>query len=589
MRRLWDVLTRPSPTIVEAEGRRRARMLAAILIVVVPISVAAAWVIPALGNPGSSPWENRQTVTGALSGVAGFVAYALSRTRLHALGAYLTVLTAVAAAWLGAFVNAATASVVPSLYFLGIGVLLSATLLPWWFTVSVAGVNHVFLLAAPELLPGISYFDVANPFLFLFLLSSFLVVFAAVRHQDLMQIQSQARQLVREEERWRSVAEHAPDIILTIDRGGRILFVNHPVPGLTVEQVVGSRFDAYVPEEERPRLWRYLHTVFRTGKPQAFEMPGMGPDGTQAWYSTRLGPITRDGRVQAAVMITADITEIRKAADARQESREREKEVESLKALADFKSNFMNMAAHELNTPLTPIKLQLHLLAKKVRNGSVRDAQQALRVLDRNVRRMETLLKDVLDGARIESGHLELRPGRVDLAEAARDVVELHCDMARDFGVDLEAEPHGPVEANVDADRIAQVFYNLIGNAIKYTPSGGRVRVRALRRGNEAVVEVSDTGRGLSREQMERLFQPFSQVHTDFRPEVPGTGLGLYICRGLVRRHGGRIWCESDGPGQGSTFAFAVPLAWPHQETPEESGSAEAPHRQAEDARVPSA
>lgn len=113
--------------------------------------------------------------------------------------------------------------------------------------------------------------------------------------------------------------------------------------------------------------------------------------------------------------------------------------------------------------------------------------------------------------------------------------------------------------ADFDWARIGQVVTNLVDNAIKYTPEGGTIRVRVRAHGGDAVVEVEDTGRGLAQEQAAHLFQPFTQVHVDapYRGGA-GTGLGLYISRGVVEAHGGRIWVRSDGPSRGSTFAFSI-------------------------------
>jgi signal transduction histidine kinase len=106
--------------------------------------------------------------------------------------------------------------------------------------------------------------------------------------------------------------------------------------------------------------------------------------------------------------------------------------------------------------------------------------------------------------------------------------------------------------------RIAQVLFNLVSNAVKFTPRGGRIEVRTSLRAGEVVVEVADTGLGLTPEQESRLFQPFSRVHAETHA-ARGTGLGLYITKGIVEQHGGRLWCHSDGPGLGTTFSFSLP------------------------------
>jgi signal transduction histidine kinase len=126
-----------------------------------------------------------------------------------------------------------------------------------------------------------------------------------------------------------------------------------------------------------------------------------------------------------------------------------------------------------------------------------------------------------------------------------------------------------PLEA--DAGRLTQVLFNLVSNAVKFTPAGGHVQVEVEADGGAVRVCVRDSGAGLTAEQMGRLFQPFSQVHDG---SFGGTGLGLYISKGIVELHGGRIWCQSDGPGLGSSFAFEIPLAAPSARQPLAVGQA---------------
>jgi two-component system, chemotaxis family, sensor kinase Cph1 len=184
--------------------------------------------------------------------------------------------------------------------------------------------------------------------------------------------------------------------------------------------------------------------------------------------------------------------------------------------------------------------------------------RRSLTIVDRNARRLVLLVQDLLDVARLQGGRLTLQKSPVNVATLLSECVESFHQPARQAGVSLALAAGGDLSVEADAGRLSQVVYNLLGNAVKFTPSGGRIEARATRQGDEVVVEVQDSGAGLSPDQVGRLFQPFEQVHVQPLAK-PGTGLGLFISKGIVEQHGGRIWVRSDGPGKGSTFAFAVP------------------------------
>lgn len=252
--------------------------------------------------------------------------------------------------------------------------------------------------------------------------------------------------------------------------------------------------------------------------------------------------------------------------------RERE-ELERLRELDRFKTEFINSAAHELNTPLTPLRLQLHLLQPGA-NQDTETQERAVRILKRNVDRMVSLVDDMLDIARLQSNRLRLQVGEADLAELVRDAVETYAVQAATKQMSLQR--HGPdhLPARIDAKRVSQILYNLVSNAIKYSPPGKSIDVQYGREGANLVVRVVDEGYGFTAEQRERMFVPFGQVHRDFI-ESAGTGLGLFISRGIAQRHGGTLEGSSPGVDRGATFTLTLP---PNavSEAPQAS-SAEAP------------
>jgi len=252
--------------------------------------------------------------------------------------------------------------------------------------------------------------------------------------------------------------------------------------------------------------------------------------------------------------------ERKKSEEANRLAFERLGQIEELKVANQLKLKLLSEATHELNTPLTPLKLQLHLLKAGTLGALNPQQEKAVNILDRNLDRLRALLSDLLDVARLQNGRLIVRREPLEVGALLRDVVDTFEAAARRAEVALTLDAVQEVQIWGDDHRLTQVTVNFLSNALKFTPAGGHIDVVLRVEGNEAVVRVADSGPGLTAEQIKRLFAPFSQVHDTTRIQVNGTGLGLYISKGIVEQHGGRAWCQSDGPGHGATFCYAIPL-----------------------------
>lgn len=245
--------------------------------------------------------------------------------------------------------------------------------------------------------------------------------------------------------------------------------------------------------------------------------------------------------------------------------RHREQEARELERLRDldrFKTSFINAAAHELNTPLTPLRLQVHMLERLGRTEDAVGRARAVRILTRNVDRMSLLIEDMLDVARLQSGKLKLERATVDVAVLVRDALETYQAPADAKQVTLNSEGPTTLLASLDGKRVSQILYNLVSNAIKYASPGSTVRVRCSGDDRLVTLQVEDRGAGFTAEQRASMFLPFSQVHTGDQA-APGTGLGLYISRGIAERHGGSLDAVSAGPGMGATFTCVLPSVPP--------------------------
>jgi signal transduction histidine kinase len=229
------------------------------------------------------------------------------------------------------------------------------------------------------------------------------------------------------------------------------------------------------------------------------------------------------------------------------------------------RDTFLSVAAHELRTPLTTLKGTTQLLLRRRARGQL-DADQlamTLATLDQSADRLVALTDDLFDVARIRTGQLPLAPRPTDLAALAAESVA----QARDRGGDehrlsLDA-PGGLPPVVADAGRIEQVLINLLDNAIKYSPAGGTVTVTLRAEGAGGLIAVRDQGIGLPAGAADAIFAPFGRAENAAASSLPGMGLGLYICRSIVERHGGWIAAESAGEGCGTTITFWLPLDGP--------------------------
>ena len=288
-----------------------------------------------------------------------------------------------------------------------------------------------------------------------------------------------------------------------------------------------------------------------------------GGDLNMAARALRLGVedcvdlIGLDAHILARSLLYA--MERRHAHESRRVVRDQENQLQRMREMEALKIQFFNAAAHEMSTPLTPIRLQVALLKNITKDHGDVAEQHSIEILERNVQRLARLNRDILDVARLQAGRLPLTKGNMGMHELLREVVDTFEPMAREAGIGLTAICPPGLAVGADRGRILQVLYNLVSNALKFTPNGGVIGIEARAQGHDCQVLVRDSGVGLRPEQIARLFQPFSQVLGSDQPPGVGTGLGLFVSRGIVDLHGGRMWCTSEGPGRGSTFFVQLP------------------------------
>jgi len=223
------------------------------------------------------------------------------------------------------------------------------------------------------------------------------------------------------------------------------------------------------------------------------------------------------------------------------------------------KDEFIAILAHELRNPLAPVRTAVEILRRTP--GAQLRQRTACEVVERQVAHMARLIDDLLDVSRIARGKLSLHREPCDFAAIARQTAEDYRPSLEGAGLHLAVEVAGPLWVEGDPVRLAQMVGNLLNNAQRFTPPGGRVRVSAQAREGRAQVDVEDTGVGIPPELQARLFDPFSQADQDLARSKGGLGLGLALTRGLAQLHGGSVGVHSAGPGRGSRFSLCLPLA----------------------------
>jgi signal transduction histidine kinase len=233
------------------------------------------------------------------------------------------------------------------------------------------------------------------------------------------------------------------------------------------------------------------------------------------------------------------------------------RDVTTERDVARLKDDLLSIASHDLRTPATVLKLQGQLMRRELEHDGAPSARIAerLQMMMDQTDRLTKMLNMLLDLSRVEAGRLDLSPEPIDLVDAIKRVVVSVAGLSSEHLIEIQSPPS--IEGVWDAARLQQVLQNLLTNAIKYAPGGGTILVSVETDDREVTVSVQDHGLGIVPEELPQLFERFYRVARTRGLE--GSGLGLYVCQGIISAHGGRIWAHSDGPGHGSTFSFTLP------------------------------
>jgi PAS domain S-box-containing protein len=311
--------------------------------------------------------------------------------------------------------------------------------------------------------------------------------------------------------------------------------------------------DRYCNPDDRDEV---LNIIRGDGYVRDFEVRARKANGDEFWAAASIQPLVFKGE-KALLLGFYDITKRKLAESKLQELYEQEKNLrQQIEAEMNRRVEFTRMLAHELKTPLTPVLASSDSLLAELQDERL---LSLARNISRGAQNLNKRIDELLDLARGEIGILELNREPIDLLQLLREAAESIAPLAMSKGLSLSLRlPSSLTPVRADVSRVQQVVMNLLSNAVKFTPKGGVLKLIASARNNFAIVEVQDTGPGMSRDEQARVFEPYQRNSRD-KGRLSGLGLGLALCKRLVELHGGQIWMKSR-PSRGSTFGFSLPL-----------------------------
>jgi len=362
----------------------------------------------------------------------------------------------------------------------------------------------------------------------------------AVRNAKLYQ------QLAEEKRRLDAIIENSADGVLILDAKCRIETINRAlaeITGWAPEQARGqlcSRVLALRDGQGR-NVCETACPLEATAQEGRLEVEGdiVRPDGQRTSVSITYSPLYDDeGSLVNIIGSVHDVTRFREA--------------EEMKAM------FISVISHELKTPVALIKGYANTLRREDAHWDADTVDESLTIIEEESDRLDRLINNLLEASRIQAGTLRMDMSDVHIPKLAAKAVDRFRVQALGHELQLDFPPNFPTLLG-DEERLQGVLYNLVSNAIKYSPKGGKIRVGGRVWRDHVEVYVSDQGQGIPSEQQSRLFEPFYRVDSSLGRSTQGVGLGLFLSKAIIEGHGGRIWVES-APGQGSTFRFTLPL-----------------------------
>ncbi|MCK4686764.1 MAG: PAS domain S-box protein, partial [Candidatus Lokiarchaeota archaeon] len=370
-------------------------------------------------------------------------------------------------------------------------------------------------------------------------------------------------ELRKSEQQYRTTIDSLGDSLHVVDRDLRIILMNQALKKWLEEfniktDIVGSKISEAFPFLSSI-IYEEYQQIFDTGIPLITTETTLLPE-IDVITETRKFPIFTEGKVAQVITILRDITERKKIEQKliESESKLREQNIE-LRKLDQIKNDFITMAAHELKTPLISISGYTDYILLKHKNALIPEIFEDLKTVQRNVKRLEILMDQLLEVMKIDEGRLQLQIEKTNVSKIINNCLDELSYLINEKNLEIILNIDYEIIINVDPTRIFLVFTNLISNAIKFTPDYGWIEISAKKENEKCFFEIKDNGIGLTKDEIGRLFKKFESIKHPIGSKDTGTGLGLYISKGIVEAHGGEIWAKSEGLNEGTTFSFSLP------------------------------
>ena len=359
-----------------------------------------------------------------------------------------------------------------------------------------------------------------------------------------------------------------------LDPNGRVATWNvgaERIKGYTASEIIGQHFSIFYPEDARESGWPE-HELQVAAEKGSFVDIGwrVRKDGTTFWANVTITALRDDtGQLLGYAKLTRDLTETKRVEAMELANQQREEMLDAERSArmaaqraTRLKDEFLATLSHELRTPLSAILGWTQVLLREGAPKGPEEQKRAIEVIDRNARAQVQLIDDLLDLSRIMTGKLRLDLHQVSFSSVVEAAVDSAKPAAEAKGIRLKAILGASQDiVSADGARLQQVVWNLLTNAIKFTPKGGQVQVLLQRVNSHLELSVSDTGIGIPASYLPHVFDRFSQKDSSTTRAFGGLGLGLAICKQLVELHGGSIRAASQGEGKGATFSVQLPLS----------------------------
>lgn len=346
------------------------------------------------------------------------------------------------------------------------------------------------------------------------------------------------------EEMYRHLVENTGAVLYSVDADGVTTYISpvfRSLFGHDPADLVGKRFADFIHPDDLPASMEKFGRVMSGGPNEPWECRMVLPGETSVfWVQGHNRPVYRDGAIVGFQGVLVDWT--------------------ARKQVDELKDQFIALVSHELRTPLTVIMGAVNTALSEGPRLSAREKRRLLLDAASEADLLSHILDNLLELSRFRAERLSLQLESVALEDVVQRTVERVKGASHGWRLVVDL-PEGLPPVRADRIRLERVLYNLLDNAVKYSP-GGDVRVSARRRGKDLVVSVHDRGPGIYPEDQARLFRPFERIKDDRTDGTKGIGLGLMVCRSLVEAHGGRIWLEPE-TGEGNTFCFTIPIKGP--------------------------